>query len=81
MRKTAALAARPGRLRRRRERCGTSRRPRGGAGERAARQAEVGPPSTPVLLTCRSGRGSGIAAEVLAGLGFSSVWDGRTYQA
>jgi rhodanese-related sulfurtransferase len=47
----------------------------------AARHGEIGPPATPVLLYCRSGRRSGIAAGTLAEKGFTSVWDMRTYQA
>lgn len=47
----------------------------------AARHGEIGPPSTPVLLYCRSGRRSGIAAGTLAEKGFTAVWDMGTYQA
>jgi len=47
----------------------------------AARHGEIGPPSTPVLLYCRSGRRSGIAAGALAERGFTAVWDMGTYQA
>jgi rhodanese-related sulfurtransferase len=47
----------------------------------AARHGEIGPPATPVLLYCRSGRRSGIAAGTLAEQGFTAVWDMRTYDA
>jgi rhodanese-related sulfurtransferase len=47
----------------------------------AERHGEIGPPATPVLLYCRSGRRSGIAAGTLAEKGFTAVWDMRTYQA
>jgi rhodanese-related sulfurtransferase len=39
------------------------------------RAAEVGPPSTPVVLYCRTGRRSGIAAETLERLGYRHVYD------
>lgn len=41
----------------------------------AARAAEVGPVSTPVVLYCRTGRRTAIAAKTLAELGFTQVWD------
>ncbi len=47
----------------------------------ATRLGEIGSPSTPVLLYCRSGRRSGLAAGTLAEKGFTSVWDMKTYQA
>jgi rhodanese-related sulfurtransferase len=40
-----------------------------------ARAAEIGPPSTPVLLYCRSGRRSGIAVESLQKVGFTKLYD------
>ncbi|MBI5070436.1 MAG: rhodanese-like domain-containing protein [Deltaproteobacteria bacterium] len=46
--------------------------------EMERRHAELGPPSTPVLLYCRSGRRSGIAAEVLRGKGFDRLYDFQT---
>lgn len=45
----------------------------------AARHAEVGPPSTPVLLYCRSGRRTAIAAQALREKGFSSIYDMQSY--
>ena len=45
----------------------------------AARHAEVGPPSTPVLLYCRSGRRPAIAAQALREKGFSSLYDMQSY--
>ncbi len=43
------------------------------------RAAELGPPSAPVLLYCRSGRRSGIAARTLADQGFSELYDLGVY--
>jgi len=43
--------------------------------ELTGRHVELGPPSTPVLLYCRSGRRSGIAAEVLRSRGFERLYD------
>lgn len=48
--------------------------------EIGARSAELGPPSTPVLLYCRSGRRTAIAARVLADQGFTSVYDMQAYE-
>ena len=42
------------------------------------RAAEIGPPSTPVLLYCRSGRRSGIAVESLRKAGFTRLYDMQT---
>jgi len=42
------------------------------------RAAEIGPPSTPVLLYCRSGRRSGIAVESLQKVGFTKLYDMQT---
>lgn len=47
--------------------------------EVAARAAELGPPSTPLLLYCRTGRRSGIAAQTLAAKGFTTVYDLQSY--
>jgi rhodanese-related sulfurtransferase len=44
-----------------------------------ARAGELGPPSTPVLLYCRSGRRSGIAGEALRKLGFTEQYDLQAY--
>jgi phage shock protein E len=44
----------------------------------AARSAELGARDRPVLLYCRTGRRSGIAAAELAKLGFTAVYDFRT---
>jgi len=43
------------------------------------RQAEIGPPSTPVLVYCRSGRRSGIASQTLREKGFAQIFDLRSY--
>lgn len=45
------------------------------------RAAEIGPTTTPVVLYCRSGRRSGIAAEALQKAGFSKVYDFKTVTA
>ena len=47
--------------------------------EMEKRHAELGPPSTPVLLYCRSGRRSGIAAETLKAKGFTKLYDLQVY--
>jgi rhodanese-related sulfurtransferase len=47
----------------------------------AARSAEVGAKGKPVLLYCRSGRRSGIAAAELNKQGFSAVYDFKSIQA
>ncbi|HET9594358.1 MAG TPA: rhodanese-like domain-containing protein [Anaeromyxobacteraceae bacterium] len=47
----------------------------------AARAAEIGPPATPVLLYCRSGRRSGIAAQALAAKSFTAIYDMKTFDA
>jgi rhodanese-related sulfurtransferase len=47
--------------------------------ELAARAGELGSPSTPILLYCRSGRRSGIAGETLRRLGFSEQYDLQAY--
>jgi rhodanese-related sulfurtransferase len=43
------------------------------------RHAELGPPSTPVLLYCRTGRRSAIAAETLRKNGFAQLYDLQAY--
>lgn len=48
--------------------------------EMAKRAGELGPPATPVLLYCRSGRRSGIASEVLREKGFTRLYDLRSYE-
>lgn len=47
--------------------------------EMAARHAEVGPPSTPVLLYCRTGRRTAIAGQALRDRGFTSIYDMQSY--
>jgi len=47
----------------------------------AQRAGEIGPSSTPVLLYCRSGRRSGIAAKALADKGFTAIYDMKTLDA
>jgi rhodanese-related sulfurtransferase len=49
--------------------------------EMARRHAEVGPPSTPVLLYCRSGRRSELAARALREKGFGTIYDLQAYDA
>jgi rhodanese-related sulfurtransferase len=50
-------------------------------GDIARRAAEVGPPDAPVVVYCQSGRRSGLAAEALRGLGYTTVYDARRYDA
>lgn len=45
-----------------------------------ARKAELGAPAKPILLYCRSGRRSGIAAGTLTELGFPEVYNAGGYQ-
>jgi rhodanese-related sulfurtransferase len=47
--------------------------------EMAARHAEIGPPSAPVLLYCRTGNRSAIAAGTLRERGFSTIYDLQAY--
>lgn len=47
--------------------------------EMPRRSSEVGPPSTPVLLYCRSGRRSALAGEALREKGFSQLYDMKSY--
>jgi rhodanese-related sulfurtransferase len=44
----------------------------------AGRAAEVGPKDRPVLLYCRTGHRSGLAAADLARLGFTAIYDMRS---
>jgi rhodanese-related sulfurtransferase len=39
------------------------------------RYAEIGPPAAPVLVYCRTGRRSGLAAQALRTRGFDKVYD------
>ena len=45
------------------------------------RASEIGPASTPVVLYCRTGRRSGIAAEALQKAGFSKLYDFKSVTA
>ncbi len=45
------------------------------------RAAEIGPPSTQVVLYCRSGRRSGIAADALQKAGYSKLYDFKSVTA
>lgn len=45
------------------------------------RAAELGPPGTPIVLYCRSGRRSGIAASALRSAGYTRVWDAQRLDA
>jgi phage shock protein E len=45
------------------------------------RAAEIGPPSTSVVLYCRSGRRSGIAVEALQKVGYTKLYDLQTVTA
>jgi phage shock protein E len=45
----------------------------------AKRAAELGPPSTPIVLYCKSGRRSGAAIETLSKLGYSLLWNAGGY--
>jgi len=47
--------------------------------EIARRARELGPPATPLVVYCRSGRRSAIAVEALRGLGYGKVWDAQRY--
>ncbi len=46
----------------------------------ARRYAELGPPGTPLLLYCHSGRRSGIAVQVLKDKGYTRLYDLQAYQ-
>ena len=45
------------------------------------RAAELGPRDTEILLYCRSGRRSAIAADALRVLGYERLWDLQRYDA
>lgn len=45
----------------------------------ADRLAEIGPPETPIILYCRTGAGSARAAQTLASLGYTRVYDLGSY--
>jgi rhodanese-related sulfurtransferase len=45
----------------------------------ASRHGEIGPPSTPVLVYCKSGRRTEIATRTLREKGFSAIYDMRSY--
>lgn len=45
------------------------------------RASEIGPPSTPVVLYCRTGRRSGIAVEALQKAGYEKLYDFRSVSA
>ncbi len=45
------------------------------------RASEIGPSSTPVVLYCRTGRRSGIAAEALQKAGYSKLYDFKSVTA
>lgn len=45
------------------------------------RASEIGPTSTPVVLYCRTGRRSGIAADTLQKAGFSKLYDFKSVTA
>lgn len=47
--------------------------------EMAKRHGEIGPPSTPVLVYCRTGYRSGIARETLREKGFTRIFDMKSY--
>ena len=47
----------------------------------ARRASEIGPPSTPVVLYCRTGRRSGIAVEALQKAGYEKLYDFRSVSA
>lgn len=45
----------------------------------AARHAEIGPPSTPVLLYCKTGPRTKPATEALRAAGFTTIYDMKAY--
>jgi phage shock protein E len=49
--------------------------------EVAKRHAEVGPPTTPVLVYCKSGRRSAVAVKELKKAGFNAIYDMKAYDA
>jgi phage shock protein E len=48
--------------------------------EMARRHSELGPPSTPVLVYCRSGHRSGLAIATLREKGFTDIYDLKAYE-
>lgn len=46
----------------------------------AKRHSEIGPPSTPVLLYCKTGRRTDVAERALRAQGFSTIYDMEAYQ-
>ncbi len=46
----------------------------------AERYMELGPPTTPLLLYCHSGRRSGIAVQTLKAKGYTQLYDLQAYQ-
>jgi rhodanese-related sulfurtransferase len=46
----------------------------------AARAGEIGPPTTPVLLYCRTGRRTQVALEALRAKGFTEIYDMQAYE-
>jgi phage shock protein E len=49
--------------------------------EMARRHAELGPPSTPLLVYCHSGRRSALAIATLREKGFTQIYDLKSYDA
>jgi rhodanese-related sulfurtransferase len=47
--------------------------------EMARRYGKLGPPSTPLLLYCSTGRRSGLAITTLRGKGFTQLYDLQSY--
>jgi phage shock protein E len=47
--------------------------------EISVRHGEIGPPSTPVVVYCRSGRRSGLAIAALLEKGFTHLYDLQSY--
>jgi len=47
--------------------------------EMARRHGEIGPPSTPILIYCRTGHRSGIAGQTLREKGFTRIFDLKAY--
>lgn len=43
------------------------------------RAAEIGPPTTPIVLYCRSGHRAGIAAAALRAAGYARLWDAQRF--
>ncbi|HET7785067.1 MAG TPA: rhodanese-like domain-containing protein [Myxococcales bacterium] len=47
----------------------------------AQRHEEVGPPSTPILVYCHSGKRSALAIAILREKGFTQIYDLKAYDA